>query len=154
MEFNLEFTTDYGQFYISDKNSIGDTGSTDFWNNQAFADKLAVENDILGVSIHNENGLVRCNIIILPTRSSVVDFDNFDHVVEASIKINSRVLQVMDCPFHEIIKEINLENGEYRVRVNSINLKSSFDINPKDEYKIEIWKEDYSERIVLKRYLG
>ncbi len=153
MEYKLEFITDYGQFYISDKNSIGNTSSMDFWNDQAFTDKLAVGNDILDVSIHNEIGMVKFSIAILEMKSSIVDFVDFDHVVEASIRINSGVLQVLDCPFSEIIKEINLENGEYRVRVNSINLKISYDLNPNDEYKIEIWKEDYSERVVLKRYL-
>ena len=154
MKFDLKFTTDYGQFYINDKSATGDTGSENFWTDQAFADKLAVEEGILGVSIANDEGKVECEFEILDSKNLITDFSDFDHVVEASIKIHSRVLQVMDCPYSKIEMETEIENGEYRVRIYSINLESACDENPKDSYKIEMWKEVYSERTVLKRYQG
>lgn len=154
MKFELKFTTDYGQFYITDKNATGNTGSKNFWTNQAFTDKLAVEDGILGVAIANEEGKVECEFEILDSKSLTKDFSGFDHVVEASIKIHSQILQILDCPNSEIEFEIEIENGEYRVRVYSINLESAYNEIPNDTYKIEIWKEVYSERNVLKRYLG
>jgi hypothetical protein len=49
--------------------------------------------------------------------------------------------------------EIKIEPGDYRIRVYSCNLKSAYNENPKDFYKIEIWKEVFSNRVVLKRYI-
>lgn len=153
MKFELKFTTDYGQFYINDKNATGNTGSENFWTNQAFTDKLAVEDGILGVAIANDEGKVECEFEILDSKSLIKDFSGFDHVVEASIKIHSQILQILDCPNSEIEIEIEIENDEYRVRVYSINLASAYDEIPADNYKIEMWKEVYSERNVLKRHL-
>ena len=45
-----------------------------------------------------------------------------------------------------------IENGDYRVRVYSKNLNTAYEENPNDTYKIEMWKEVYSERKVLKRF--
>ena len=152
MKFDLNFITDYGQFYINDIKATGDTSSDDFWSNQAFVDKLAVEKEILGISIANDQGIVNCELEILDSKSQISDFSKFDHVVEASIEIKSGILQVIDCPFSEIILESKIENANYRARVYSSNLESAYSEEPKDHYKIEIWKETYSDRDVLKRY--
>ncbi|OXE95593.1 hypothetical protein B0A63_23925, partial [Flavobacterium johnsoniae UW101] len=98
MIFNLNFTTDYGQFYLNDKDE-GDTGSENFWSDQALNDKLAVEKGILGVSIENTEGMVKCELEILNSKSLISDFSSFDHVVEASLEIKTGILQVNDCPF-------------------------------------------------------
>lgn len=90
----------------------------------------------------------------LYSKSLINDFSRFDHVVEASIKIQSKILQILDCPHSKIEIETEIENGEYRVRIYSINLESSYEEIPNDTYKIEMWKEAYSERDVLKRHLG
>ena len=153
MKFQLKFTTDYRQFYVNDKNANGNTSSDNFWTDQAFEDKLAVEDGVLGIGIANSEGLVDCTFEILNSKSSNNDFSEFDHVVEASLKIHSGVLQVIDCPFSEIEMEIKIEPGDYRIRVYSCNLKSAYNENPKDFYKIEIWKEVFSNRVVLKRYI-
>lgn len=153
MKFDLNFTTEYGQFYINDINASGDTGSDDFWSNQAFEDKLAVEKEILGISIANDEGIVNCELEILDSKSLISDFSEFDHVVEASIEIKSGSLQVNDCPFSEVILETKIENGNYRARVYSGNLESAYSEERNDYYKIEIWKEAFSDRHVLKRYI-
>ncbi len=153
MNFELKFTTDFGQFFIKDKNVIGNTGSENFWSNEAFSNKLAVEEGILGVSIANDEGKVKCEFKILDSKNSIIDFSHFDHVVEASIKVNSGVLQVLDCPHSEIELETVIEKGDYRVRVYFLNLNSANDEIPIDFYKIEMWKEVYSERNVLKQYV-
>lgn len=152
MKFELKFTTDYGQFYISDKNAKGNTGSESFWTDEAFADKLAIEDGIIGVGIANDEGIVNCEFEILDSESLIKDFAEFDHIVEASINIHSGNLQVLDCPNSEIEIETEIENGEYRIRVYSLNLETAFNENPNDCYKIEMWKEVYSTRNVLKRY--
>lgn len=154
MKFELKFITDYGQFYINDKNATGNTSSESFWSEQGFADKLAIEEGILGISIANQEGKVECDFEILDSKNLINDFSGFDYVVEASIKIHSGVLQVLECPNSIIEMETEIANGEYRVRVYSINLDSAYDETPNDSYKIEMWKESHSERHVLKKYLG
>ena len=152
MKSSLKFTTEYGQFYLSDKSANGNTGSENFWTEKAFAEKLAVEDGILGISIANDEGKVECEFDIVNSKSLIENFGEFDHVVEASLQIHSGILQVLDCPNSEIEMEIEIENGEYRVRVYSRNLESGYEENPGDSYKIEMWKEVYSERTVLKRF--
>ena len=151
MKFDLNFTTDYGQFYLNDKDE-GDTGTENFWTNEAFNDRLAVEKGILGISIANSEGMVKCELEILNSKSLITDFSIFDHVVEASLEIKNGFLQVNDCPFSSIILEEKIENGDYRVRVYFNNLKSAYSENPKDYYKIEMWKDIFSDRNVLKRF--
>ncbi|MEL1247493.1 hypothetical protein [Flavobacterium helocola] len=152
MKLNLKFATDYRQFYLNDKNANGNTGSENFWSESAFADKLAIEDGVLGIGIENDEGKVECEFEILNSKSLIDNFTDFDHVVEASLKIHSGILQIIDCPYSEVEMETEIENGEYRVRVYSINLNTAYEENPKDSYKIEIWKEAYSDRKVLKRF--
>ena len=154
MKNDLKFKTYYGQFFIGEKNAAGNTGSENFWTDQAFADKLAIEAGILGISIGNEEGIVKCEFQFLDSKSSISDFTNFDHVVEGSLQIQSGVLQILNCPDSHIEFEANIDNGEYRVRVYSMNLATGHSENPKDSYKIEIWKESFTERQVLKRFQG
>ena len=154
MKFDLEFYTDYGQFYLTDKNSAQVTNSNEFWSDQAFVDKLAVEDGILGIGIGRQYGTIKCNLKVLDSKNPERNFTDFDHVVEANIKMQSGVLQILDCPNSAVEFETKVDSGEYRVRVYSINLASSYDDDPADSYKIQMWKEDFSERNVLKRYLG
>ena len=70
MKFQLKFTTDYGQFYVNDKNANGNTNSDNFWTEQAFEDKLAVEDGVLGIGIANSEGLVDCTFEILNSKKS------------------------------------------------------------------------------------
>lgn len=152
MKFNLKFTTDYRQFYINDKETTGKTDSPFFWNDKAFQDRLAIEEGILGIAIGNEEGIVNCEFDILQQKSTRNNFNNSDHVVEGSLKIHSGILQILDCPHSNIELETKIENGDYRVIIYSYNLESSDTDDPKDFYKIEMWKEKFKERIVLKNY--
>jgi len=110
MKFELKFTTDYGQSYINDKNATGNTGSENFWADQAFRGKLAEKDGLIGIAIANNEGKVECEFDILDSKSLTKDFSAFDQVV-ASIKIHYRVLQILDCPHSEIEIETESENG-------------------------------------------
>ncbi|NUY82743.1 hypothetical protein HUK80_17705 [Flavobacterium sp. MAH-1] len=155
MKYKLNFFTQYHQFYLLDKDARQTNEALgNFWTDQAFADKLAVENGFLGIGVENDEGIVNCEISILDSRNLNLNFEQFDHVVEASIKIKSGIAQIQDCPNSSIELEFQLEPNDYRVRVYSINLKTAYDENPRDFYQIEIWKEKFSERNVLKRFLG
>lgn len=154
MKHQLDFYTDYGQFYLHDKDAPGDTSSDDFWTDDAYNEMLAVEDGILGISIKNDEGIVKFELEFLESKSEIIDFSEYDNVVEASIIFKSGILQILDCPHSHVELEKTIENGEYRVRVYSNNLKTAYDENPEDFYKIEIWKEPYSNRVVLKQFVS
>ena len=150
MKFN--FNTDYNQFYLCDKEAKGETDSAHFWTDEAFNDRLAVEEGILGILIGNEEGTVNGELIVLDSKNNLNEFDSFDHIVEASLEINSGYIQIIDCPFSTIEVELEIEKGFYRARIYSISLESAFTSKPKDYYRIELWKEEFNERVVLKKY--
>lgn len=153
MNHKLSIFTEYGQFYIADRDSAGDTGSSDFWNSEALNDRLAIEKGVLGVSIENDEAIANMEIELLKSRVEESDLSEFDHVVEGSLLVRSGKLQIQDCPHSQVELEIDVEPDWYRVRVSFSNLEKAYQENPEDKYLIKIWKEDYSERVVIKRWI-
>ncbi|MEE1946451.1 hypothetical protein VRU48_15105 [Pedobacter sp. KR3-3] len=49
MKYKLDFYTEYNQFYVQDKLSWGGTASASFWTDEAYHDRLAMEEGIVGV---------------------------------------------------------------------------------------------------------
>ena len=152
MKYQLDFISSHHQFYLADKETPHQTDSINFWTEQSFADNLAVEDGILGIVFQNEEEIVKCELNILSLKTDNFNFTKYDHVVEASIDLKSGILQILDCPNSHIELEVHIDPGEYRVRVYSNNLKSAFEDDPKDFYQIEVWKEHYSPRNVLKKF--
>lgn len=54
MIYNLNFFTQYGQFYVVDKGTDGETDDLEFWSDAALLERLACENGILGILIEND----------------------------------------------------------------------------------------------------
>lgn len=150
MKYELSFFSEYGQFYITDRNNCGNTGSKDFWSNEAFEQRLAVEIGIIGIRVENDEAIVNSEIEVIDCENINFEIDSFDHIAEASLKIESGYLQITECPSQQVELEVKLEPGEYRVRVYSKNLDLAYSSEPKDFYKIEVWKDKYSERKVIK----
>ena len=151
MKYQLDFRTQYGQFYLSDKTSEKNTEAADFWTDEAFDDRLAMGAGILGVGTECY-GHVKGEVHILNSASAQNDFNVFDHVVEGGIVIQSGLLEVLDCPNSHLELEIPLTPGKYRARVYSSRLASVMDDDGDDYYIIEIWPDENTERVVLKRY--
>jgi len=151
MKYSLDFYTAYSQFYIRDKNAIGDTGSDTFWTTDAFNDRLAIEDGILGVGTECY-GPVKGELYLLSVARDNIEMDKYDHIVEAGIEIKSGLLQIVDCPSSIVAIEINIEPGFYRARIYSSNLASVDGDEGDDFYKIEIWPDFIQERKILKRY--
>lgn len=151
MIHELSIFTEYGQFYIADKNANGDTSSENFWSDDAFNDRLAIEDGIIGVSIENDEAVANMEIELLKSKEGENDFSEFDHVVEGSLQIKSGKLQIQDCPTSQVELELEVEPGWYRVRVSSSNLEKAYQENPEDKYIIKIWKESFSQKDVIKR---
>jgi len=151
MNHALDFYTAYHQFYISDKESIGNTASSKFWTDDSFNDRLAIEDGVLGVGTECY-GPVKGELMVLDACPNDCNFDEYDHIVEAGIEIKSGVLHIVDCPTSNIQLEINVNPGTYRARIYSSNLISVEDDEGDDFYKIELWPDSIIERRVLKRY--
>ena len=152
MEFKLNFYTQYSQFYIEDKEIKTEINPSEFWSEEAHSDGLALENGIVGIRTECY-GPVKGEIIILRKRNDNINFDLYDHIVEGSLKVESGIIQVLDCPTNSVHAEFRIEKGIYRVRVYSSNLSSVVGDEGDDYYKIEIWKGDDLERKVLKKYI-
>ncbi|MBL4679033.1 MAG: hypothetical protein JKY70_23000 [Mucilaginibacter sp.] len=147
----LNFYTQYSQFYITDKDPLGDVDSDNFWTNEAFNERLAIEEGIVGVGTECY-GPVKGELQILQQENNCFSLDDYDHIVEGGIKINSGVIQIMDCPNSIVEIEVVVENGAYRARVYSSNLSSVDGDEGDDYYRIEIWPSTDMERKVLKQY--
>jgi len=154
MKYPLEFYTSYHQFYIYDKDSPGDTSSPEFGNQQSYNDRLAIEKGIIGVGTECY-GPIKGELELLNASNTSVNLNDYDHIVEGGIEIESGVLQILTCPTSSIELEIQIDPGLYRARIYSSNLASVEGGEEGDDfYKIEIWPDSYMERNVLKYYNG
>lgn len=150
----FNFDTQYYQFYIedgSDKNK-GPSSSPFFWDEKALNERLALTNGVIGVKTESY-GNIKGEIEILNHENTDLNLDNYDHVVEAGIHIQSDKLQILDSPNSHIEVSIKIIPGIYRVRIYSYNLNSVIDDDGNDYYRIEIWPSKETERKVLKQYI-
>src|SRR5215217_5769063 len=146
MTHPLEFYSSHNQFYLVDKLSDIDTASN-FWTQSAFDDRLAINAGVLGIGTQCYSS-VKAELSILDVENAAVDFEAYDHIVEAGIDISSGILQVLNCPDSFIELELTIKPGRYRVRVYSANLAIVLDEDGEDYYKIELWPSDIMERKV------
>jgi hypothetical protein len=152
MKINFSFNTQYNQFYISDSLSPRETAGADFWTPEAYNERLAVAEGIIGVGTECY-GHVKGEIEILNNENQDFNFDEFDHIVEGGIKVESGKLEILDCPTSTIQLKIEVNPGQYRIRVYSSNLDSvEGGEEGNDYYKIELWPDNNMTRKVLKQY--
>jgi hypothetical protein len=152
MKYPFNFYTSYHQFYIVDKGSEGNTASSTFWTDNAYNDRLAIENGILGVGTECY-GPVKGELELLTNINITPDLSTVDHVVEAGIAVNSGIIQLLDCPTSTIQLEIKVAPGNYGVRIYSSNLSSVDGEEGDDFYRIEIWPDENMTGKVSKRYV-
>jgi len=148
----LRFRTAYNQFYLCDKDAPGSTDSPEFWTEQAFDDKLAVEEGILGICTGTYS-YVKGELSLRYCPPDETDFACCDHVVEGSLEIKAGILQVLDCPDSTVIAEFAVAPGCYRVRVRTAGLSSIIDEEAEadDTYVIDVWPAVAVPRRVLKK---
>ena len=157
MKHSFEFQTSYNQFYIEDalhKTEIDD----DFWSESTFNSRLAHGNGILGVGTYGY-GNIKGEIEVLHIPSFMIDFADYDHVVEGGIVLQSGELQILDCPFSNVELTLNVNPGKYRVRIYGSNFASVeepdlWNDTDNDYYKIEIWPSNDMQIKVLKQWTG
>jgi hypothetical protein len=148
---SLNFSSEYYQFYILDSKTTAQTDANDFWCPDAGTRRLAIGEGLLGVTIATY-GNVKGEIHIL-TQKPELD-KTADHVVEASIKLSSGILEVKDCTGYETQLAINLPKTTYRIRISSHNLGSVKDDEGQDFYTLEIWKSRFAKPAILKAFVN
>lgn len=157
-EQSFKFSTQYNQFYLEDEKeeNKGSTGSPEFWTDEAFKNRMALEKGIIGVGTESY-GNIRGEIEVLDKPDIEKDYSKYDHIVEGGINIPSGKLYIKDCPTGHLELSLDVSPGKYRVRVYSSNLASVKENDlphdtDKDYYRIEIWPSEDMERKVLKQY--
>lgn len=150
-KYSLKFFTEYYQFYLSDKDSKASTGSDNFWTLQASTDKMAVEEGLLGITV-GKYAEIDVEVNVLASQNNQRSFDEYEHIVEASIEIPSGILQIKNCTGFEIELELNLTPRAYAVRSYSAKLSSIQGDVGDDFYVLEIWASEKIERKVLKQF--
>jgi hypothetical protein len=126
----------YHQFYLQDKDATGDTGAIDFWTQAAFERMLATHPGIIGVGT-GTYGHVPVTVEIYQDEP-LSDPESCDHLVEASLALNSGQLLICGCPDEEA-GQITLTPGNYRVRVYCDGLATVKNEEGDDRYRIALW---------------
>ena len=155
MTYELDFSTQYGQFYLVDKGSKNHTEVKDFWSDQAFSDRLGETGSMLGILIENDLTTVKGRLEILDGPPSELE-PEAEHIVETSLVLDSGILELQDCPSSQILVEVPLEKGTYRIRISSYHISEPYGAKNgevKDRYLLQIWKEHQaSEKKVLRQF--
>jgi len=153
MKREFDFLTFYNTFYLT---SDGGTEIKQGWFDDIRsyeANRLFQLKNILAVKT-GSYGHIKGEIYILNQPADSYDFENYDHVVEGYLEVQSGSLQFLECPGSQLEYKIDITPGNYSVRVYSSNL-STTDIDEmegNDFYKIEMWINAEKELKVLKQF--
>lgn len=136
--YELVLFADYHQFYIQDENVDGNL--SDAWTDAAVERLLALAPGTVGIgTVRNVD--VPVTITVLAQQPSF-DAEQFDHVVECSIDVESGSIVVAGCTdyFPDAVR-IKLSSGSYRVRVSFEGLDSLSDDGQEgnDQYHLQLW---------------
>lgn len=150
----LSFYTSYRQFYFVDRDVQGDTGSRDFWTDEALKRGMAVGDGVLGVGTASY-GHIRC--FFQPSDSEpMLPVSPWQRVVEASIRITKGRYAILDCPDSIVDYEGTCAPGDYRLRVYGAFLDHLVEDTAGDDYFdfywLVLWPAPYSEVRSLKVY--
>lgn len=149
--YPLEFYTQYNQFYLTD--GADEDSDGDLWTETNYHQRMAYDKGLLAVGTECY-GPVKGQLEITNGGSNIENLEDYDHVVEGKIDIETGVLQVQDCPTSSVVLEIELQSGPYSVRIYSKDLKTVEGDEGDDFYRIVIWPAmDSDKKIkVLKQY--
>ena len=145
-KYNLDFWSEYYQFYVLDAQTKAVTDDANFWCPEADKRRLAIGEGLLGVTIATY-GNVKSDVRILTAKPELDT--SADHVVEASIRLDSGLLEVRDCTGYETQLAINLPKTTYRIRISSFNLGSVNNDEGDDFYTIDVWKSRFAKPKIL-----
>lgn len=141
---------DYFQFYLQDECAIGDI--SDAWSEEAVARLLAVSRGVVGIgTVRNLDVPVSVNVL---ERAADADFEEWDHVVECSLVVESGRIVVAGCTdYFPDAARIPIKPGTYRVRAcySGLSQLSEDGLSGDDKYELLLWPAPPIEPTVLKQ---
>lgn len=141
-ELKLELFADYFQFYIQDESASGDL--SDKWTNEAVQNLLAIDNGIVGVGTAR-NMTVPVVIQIYdqePEKIESTQVQTINKINECELQVTSGKIVIAGCiDYFPEAKRMELENGNYKVRIYYFNLQklSEDQLEGEDNYLVQIW---------------
>ncbi|GAB2176085.1 hypothetical protein [Dongia sp. agr-C8] len=146
----LSLVADYFQFYIQDEAVTGDL--SDSWNDEATARLLAIAPGTIGIgTVRNMDVVV---VVEIHDQKPLEDLDAWDHVVEASIDLQSGRLVIAGCTdYFPDATRIDVPSGCYlsRVSYGGLNGLSDDGLRGDDHYRIQLWPGASSAVSVIKQ---
>ncbi len=140
---------DYFQFYLQDENApyIGEGA----WNREATERMLAVAPGALAVgTVRNVDVPVTVEVLQSEPRE---DFENWDHVTECGLEIQSGKLVVAGCTdYFPDAARIKVPAGRYRARICGGGFETVAEHwdSGEDVYRVQLWPDTDCEPRVLK----
>lgn len=146
---HYEIFADYHQFYLMDAEE--NLTYPEDWTDENVRQRIKAEKYIVIIQ-PERNMTVPVDLEIFDSEPEE-DFENWQHIAEASLNLPSGKLQIEEC-CGEIKDVLILPAGSYRIRAFNGDLnKLSFDgLEGDDHYKIIIWQAPFENVRVLKQY--
>ncbi len=144
-----EIFADYHQFYLMDAEQT--PRAPEDWTKDDVQRRIKADKYIVVIQ-PERNTTVPVELEILDGASKE-NFENWDHIAEASLELPSGKLQIGEC-CGETKDVLFLPSGSYKVRAFYGNLDAlSFDgLNGDDHYKIVMWQASLEDVKVVKQY--
>lgn len=150
--YTVTVSADHFQFLIEDQDRIPD--DYEVWTHRARSDRLDVANGMIAVGLPRYGGAIPIVIDVQHTRPTA-PLDRWEHVVEASIEVNSGRLVIHGPEDYSPEEEyLSIPPGTYRVLVCFAGLETirdPDDMEGEDHYHIVIWPGSAIEPVVHKR---
>jgi hypothetical protein len=156
MKYKFDFQTQYSGFYITSDNGgiVLTPGALELPKEESEGRLIQAKNTLIVKT--GSYGHIRGEMAFLNTKREEVDYDKYDHIVEAGLDVHTGELQILDCPNSHVEFKKRIKPGIYGVRIYSSGLKTS-DFSEQegdDRYLIEIWPDSTTKWKVLKQYSG
>jgi hypothetical protein len=140
---------DYHQFYLMDAEEYPD--APEDWTDEDVQRRIKADKNI--VVIQPERNMTVPVDLEISDSEPEEDFENWNHIAEASLELPSGKLQIEEC-LGETKDILILQPGSYRIRAfyGGLN-KLSFDgLDGDDQYKIFMWQAPFEDVKILKQY--
>jgi hypothetical protein len=147
--YDLKLFADYYQFYIQDETADGSLSEA--WTDEAVGRLLALAPGTVGVgTVRNADVPVSIEVL---DREPSFDAEQFDHVVECSIAVESGCIVAAGCTdYFPGAARIKVRPGFYRVRVSfeGLNSLSADGLGGNDQYHLQLWPAPTGSIAILK----
>lgn len=146
----FELFADYFQFYLQDEIADGNLG--DSWDQDAVDRLFALAPGTIGVgTVRNMDVPV---IVEVHDNQPNDNFENWDHIIECSIKVQSGKVVIAGCTdYFPDAARISVDPGCYRARIyfGQLDSLSEDGLDGDDNYRIVLWQSPAAGPLVLKQ---